>query len=79
MFLGKKRSINKNVIVIKAMSLSLFPNVSNKNLFVSDTVPAYAVSGDMWFNTSNGVMLTFIRDEKGNGFWVETGSSFKTG
>lgn len=61
------------------MSLSLFPNVNNKNLFVSDTVPAYAVSGDMWFNTSNGLMLTFIRDDNGNGFWIETGSSVKTG
>lgn len=61
------------------MSLSLYPNVINKNMFVSDAAPSYAVPGDNWFNTSNGILLVFIRDDNGNGYWIETGSSVKTG
>ena len=44
------------------MSLSLYPNVVNKNLFVSNTAPSYAVPGDQWFNVSTGLLLIFITE-----------------
>jgi len=53
------------------MSLSLYNNVVNKNLFVTDKVPIYAAPGDKWFNTSVGILLIFIRDDNGVGFWIE--------
>ena len=53
------------------MSLSLYPNVPNRNLFIQDTIPEYAAHGDQWLNTSAGVSLTFIRDNDGYGYWVE--------
>jgi len=61
------------------MSLSLYPNVVNKKLFVQDSAPLYAVAGDQWFNTKNGILLIYIRDDKGVSFWVETGSSLSEG
>jgi hypothetical protein len=61
------------------MSLSLYPNVVNKNLFDSNTAPTYAVPGDQWFNFSTGLLLIFIRDDSGVGYWVETGSSVTGG
>jgi hypothetical protein len=61
------------------MSLSLYPNVVNKNLFVSDAAPSYAVPGDQWFNTKTGLLLMFIRDDAGVGYWVETGASITGG
>ena len=50
------------------MSLSLYPNVPNRNLFVQDTIPEYAAHGEQWLNTSAGVSLTFIRDNDGYGY-----------
>lgn len=61
------------------MSLSLFPNVVNKKLFVQDTAPSYATAGDQWFNTSKGILLIFVRDDKGVGYWIETGASVSDG
>lgn len=61
------------------MSLSLYPNVSSKNLFTSSSAPSYAVPGDQWLNTNNGNFYIYVRDEKGVGYWVETGSNLSGG
>ena len=61
------------------MSLSLFPNIINKKLFVQNEAPVYATAGDQWFNTSKGILLIFVRDDTGIGYWIETGSSVING
>ena len=61
------------------MSLSLYPNVVNKKLFVQDTSPAYATPGDQWFHTSRGILLIYVKDDTGKSYWMETGSSVSDG
>jgi hypothetical protein len=39
------------------------------NLIVSDTAPSPAVTGDLWFNSTNGIIYTYY-----DSFWVELGS-----
>lgn len=56
------------------MSLSLYPNVFNKNFHIGETPPTYAYPGDQWLNTENGNIFIFIRDDAGKGYWVESGS-----
>ena len=48
------------------MSLSLYPNVPNRNLFVQDTIPEYAAHGDQWLNTSAGVSGRGLSDTTTN-------------
>lgn len=40
--------------------------------FTSDTAPASPVDGDVWFNTSNGVILVYYTDADSSQ-WVESG------